>query len=387
MKKKVVFIINSFMVGGVEKLLLDIITRLDKQKFDVSIITVFGSGPLETSFQALNIPIYFAAGKFPFYEKRRRYKIYWLIIIPIIIARLVGWLWRHRPHVVVTSLYQADVLGMLAGWLARVPQRVLIHHDVYPVGSAKAYLKRKIGIGLATIVVAVSRSVKDFVIAYFGAVVDRIEIINNGIDIELFKNHGSTLSHSHLVLGMLGRLEPIKGPSIFVQSLQVLQTKYGLTPQSYLGGDGSLKSELMNYANLAKLSNLHFDGEIKDVPIWMDKIDILIIPSISEGFGLVILEGLAAGKLVITSDLPATRELIVNETNGQLFPMGNATALADVIHHLMTNSVAFNQVKQGIAKWQQQRLPDYDINQVAKRYEQLLLSGSDDHDSNGAIKP
>lgn len=386
-KKKIVFVINNFVIGGVEKLLLDIISRLDQQNFTVSIITVFGSGPLEARFRELNIPIYFAAGKFPFYVKQRLYKVYWLIMTPIIIVRLVQWFWRQRPDVVVTSLYQSDILGMLAGWLAQVPQRVLIHHDVYRLGFVKAYFKRKVGIGLATTVVTVSQPVKDFVIAYFGAMANRIEIINNGINLELFKNHGSTLDRSHLILGMLGRLEPVKGPSVFVRALQILQTKYGLMPTSYLGGDGSLKSELMSYVNQAKLSNLRFDGEIKDVPIWMNKIDILVVPSVSEGFGLVILEGLAAGKLVVASDLLVTRELIVDGINGQLFPVGDVTALADVLHRLMTDPAVFNQIKRGMLQWQQQRLPDYDINRVAKRYERLLLSGSDDQDSNGAIKP
>ncbi|MBU1092773.1 glycosyltransferase family 4 protein [Patescibacteria group bacterium] len=387
MKKKVVFIINNFVVGGVEKLLLDIIARLDKQKFDISIITVFGSGPLEDNFKALNVPIYFAAGKFPFYASHWLYKVYWLVIAPFIIARLVWWLRLHHPDTVVTSLYQADILGILASWLTHIRQRVLIHHDVYPLPFGKAYLKRKIGIGLSTKVVAVSQTVKAFVITYFGAIDSRVEVITNGINLELFKNNQFSSNDSGLTLGMLGRLEPIKGPSIFVQALQILQSEYGLTPTSYLGGSGSLKPELMGYASQAKLPNLHFDGEIQDVPGWMSKIDILVVPSMSEGFGLVILEGLATGKLVLASDLPSVRELVTNNINGQLFPVGDAKSLADMLHRLITDPTVFNQVKQGVSKWQQQRLSYYDIKQVTWHYEELLSSGREDQDNNGAIRP
>ncbi len=364
---------NNFLVGGVEHLIYDLISCLDKDKFAVSIITVFGSGPLEACFQKLNIPIYFAAGKLPFYAKRWSYKVLWLAIFPVVLVRLVLWLWCFHPAAVVTSLYQADILGMLASWLAGIPQRVLIHHDTYPVGRSKAWLKRKIGVGLATRIVAVSQTVKDFIVNYFDVAANRIDIIYNGIATEQFTPSHKFPDPSHLVLGMIGRLEPIKGPLIFAQALQILQTKFGLTPQSCLGGEGSLRPELMNYTAKAQLHNLTLDGEIKDVPTWLKKIDILINPSLSEGFSLVVLEGLAANKLVVVSDLSATRELVTDGVNGCLFPVGDATALANILQHLLTDPTSFSQLKQRLQEWRQQHLSQYDINYVTQRYEQLFL--------------
>ncbi|MFH1088492.1 MAG: glycosyltransferase family 4 protein [Patescibacteria group bacterium] len=371
-RKKVVFIINNFLVGGVEKLLLDIISRLDKQKFAVSIITVFGAGPMEASFRELGLPVYFAGGRAPFYIQKFLYKIWWLLITPGIIFRLVWWLWRFRPDVVVTSLYHADVIGMLSSWLAGVPRRVLIHHDVYQVGQLRAWLKRELGVGLATTIVAVSNTVKEFVVDYFGATNSRVEIISNGINTESFRGANREADCSIAVLGMVGRLEPVKGPTVFAEALQILQTKFKKTPSSFLGGSGSLKDELISYASSCSLNNLKFDGVIRDVSAWMQKIDILIVPSISEGFGLVVLEGLASGKIVIASDLPATRGLITNEVNGFLFQVGDAEALAGIIYHLITNQVVFNKIQQGVRQWRQEQLPHYDIDQVAKRYEELL---------------
>jgi len=383
---KVVFIMNNFLIGGVEKLILDIIVRLDGRKFFVTVVTIFGSGPLENDFQKLNIPIFFAAGKLPFYANCWWYKILWLVLIPITFVRLIWLLCRIRPTTVITSLYQSDIFGIFAGWLVGVPKRALIHHDVYKLSPIKTWLKKNIGIRLATNVVVVSQTVKDFVISYFGTAPDRVEIIHNGINVEQFSNTNQPVRHSGLVVGMLGRLEPIKGPLIFTQALQILRDKYNIVPKSYLGGIGSLKLEIDNYIIQTKLTNLNYDGEIMDVPVWMNKIDILVVPSLSEGFGLVVLEGLAAGKVVIASDLPAIRELITDGSNGCLFPVGDAVALADMLHRLMTDSIVFNPVKQGIIKWQQQQLPDYNIKQVVQRYEKLL-SGSDDQDNKGAIKP
>lgn len=371
-RKKVVFIINNFLVGGVEKLLLDIIYRLDRQKFTVSIITVFGAGPMESNFRELGIPVYFAGGKAPFYTDKVLYKICWLLITPGIIIRLIWWLWRFRPDTVVTSLYHADIVGMLSSWLVGVQKRILIHHDVYQVSQIRAWLKRKLGVGLATTVIVVSNTVKDFVIDYFGATNSQVKIIGNGINTESFRDTSREVDCSIAVLGMIGRLEPIKGPAVFVKALQILQTKFKKTPSSFLGGSGSLDSELISYASSCALNNLKFDGVIQNVPAWMQKIDILIVPSVSEGFGLVVLEGLASGKIVVASDLSATRELITNEINGFLFPVGDAEALAATIYKLITNQTMFNEIRQGILKWQQEKLSDYDIDQVVRHYEELL---------------
>ncbi|MFH0912646.1 MAG: glycosyltransferase family 4 protein [Patescibacteria group bacterium] len=374
--KKVIFVINNFAIGGVEKLLLDIISRLDKQKFTISIVTVFGSGPLESSFRQLKVPIYFVAGKFPFHHKRLPYKIYWLVIAPIILARLVWWFWHHRPAVVVTSLYQSDVLGMLASRLAGVHERVLIHHDTYPVGRSKAWLKRKIGVGLATRIVAVSQTVKDFVINYFGASADHVIIIPNGINTNRFSNGDKSPDYSNLVLGMLGRLESVKGPMVFLQALQILQIKFGLTPPSHLGGEGSLRSELINYATQAQLYNLTLDGEIRDVPDWLRKIDILVVPSIREGFGLVVLEGLIAKKIVVASDLLALHDLISDYDNGLLFKVGDAASLAEIIVNLLSNRELFAQIKSGVCRWRREKRHIFDIANVATAYDALLLDRS-----------
>ena len=373
--KRVIFVIDNFVIGGVEKLLLGIISRLDKQKFAASIITVLGSGSLEAHFRELHIPIYFVGGKFPFNYKRLPYGIYWLVITPVILVKMIKLMWQfllQRPAVVVTSIYQPDILGILAGCLMGVPKRVLIHHDNCSLSPGKAWLKRNIGLRLATHIVAVSSTVKDFLVTYFDVPPDRIEVIYNGIPTEQFISSDKSPDPSHLVLGMIGRLEPVKGPLVFVQALEILKAKFGLTPESYLGGDGSLKPNLLDYAAEADLSNLTLDGEIHDVPAWLKKIDILINPSLTEGFSLVILEGLAANKLVVVSDLPSTRESITDGLNGCLFPVGDAAALANILQRLLTDPVRFNQIKQKLREWRQQKLTLCDIQCTVEAYEKLL---------------
>ena len=381
----IMLVMNNFVIGGVEKLLYDIVARLDRREFKIVVVTVFGAGPLENQFRALNIPLYFAAGKLPFFTDKWWYKILWVIISPLVFIRLAGWLKYYRPAVVVTSLYQADILGILAGWLLGVKKRILIHHDVYRIGWIPTKLKKIFGVGLATTVVAVSKIAQDFVINYFGAKPNRVRVIHNGIDVGKFQS--SDQPHSQLVVGMLGRLEPVKGPAVFVESLRILHHKFHILPLSFIAGEGSLKDDLINYAKQNQLGGLVFDGEIQNVPGWLKKIDILVVPSVSEGFGLVALEGLAAHKVVVASDLPAMRELIIDGENGCLFPSGSAERLADTLWLLLTNREFLERVKAGMVLWRPRSLPDYDISRVTQSYENLFLSNSDDQVSAGQIRP
>jgi len=50
-KKKLFFILNNFLIGGTERILLDILKNLDRDKFEINIVTVFGSGAMEKEFR------------------------------------------------------------------------------------------------------------------------------------------------------------------------------------------------------------------------------------------------------------------------------------------------------------------------------------------------
>jgi len=62
-KKKLVFIWNNFLIGGTERMLLDVLKNLDRNNFDINIITILGSGPMEEDFRDLGCSIFFAGSK------------------------------------------------------------------------------------------------------------------------------------------------------------------------------------------------------------------------------------------------------------------------------------------------------------------------------------
>jgi len=374
MRKKVVIIINNFAVGGVERFFLNILPRLDREKVALYLVTVWGSGPLEEDYSHLNIPIYFAGTKIRF-KKNLLLKLCLTIIAPITFVKLLIILHKIKPDIVVTCLCQADILGILAAWLSRVKKRIIRHPDIKSLHPFIKCLKKAFGFNLATDVIANSQTTQRFLISYFGVSPKKIMVIPNGIDISQFTKDVAPIKvHDDLTLGFVGRLEPVKGVQYLLDASKMLKKEYNLVPKTILIGDGSLRHGFEHYVRSNNLSNIHFVGATTNVADALKRIDILIIPSLSEGFGLVVLEGLVAGKIVIASDLPVIRDLIINGKNGVLFPVADSQTLAAALFKIITDQLFFQQLCQGVDRWQHHEMHRFDINNIAQRYESFILS-------------
>src|SRR5680860_751753 len=131
-RKKLVFILNNFLIGGTERVLLEIIKNLDRDKFEINIITVFGSGLIEVEFKKLGIPIFFAGPKK--YSSSLLFKIIWVLCIPFILLRLIVFLKKIKPGIIITSLYQSDILGSWASF-GLDTKLVFIQHDIIKINQ------------------------------------------------------------------------------------------------------------------------------------------------------------------------------------------------------------------------------------------------------------
>jgi len=294
---------------------------------------------------------------------------------PVTLVSLIFILRRLQPVTVVTSLYQADVVGMLAASLVRVCQRIVIQHDVQQFGWLGRWGKRRWSLPLATQVVAVSQTVADFLHIYFAVPQQKTWVIPNGVDTLRWSVGIRRLEPQQLpVVGMVGRLEPIKGAKYFLEALNILQQEWQLAPTAKLIGDGSLRSSLESYAASHGLTRVEFRGFARDVARAIAPIDILIVPSLAEGFGLVVLEGMAARKVIIAADLPAVRELIQDRINGYLFPVGDSRVLAERLRDLLIHPQTIPQIVSQLDRWWVERGTAYDISTVVDQYQALLLA-------------
>ncbi|MBU1082990.1 glycosyltransferase family 4 protein [Patescibacteria group bacterium] len=378
MKKKVVFIINNFVVGGVELFIRELWTRLDHSQVEVSVISVWGSGVLVDTYKRLSVPIYWAGSRLIYNSKNPLLKLYFTIISPITFLRLVGLLRVIKPTAVLTCLTQADLLGIPAAYLSGVPRRIIRQADVKSLQPIVKWLKRKISIRLATKVVANSVPTGEFVHQYFKTPKEKIVTIPNGIELSKFGTVATQDIRATVpTIGFLGRLESIKGIQYLIDALCILKQEYGLTPKTLVFGDGSLRSQLEEKTSSNNLSSVEFRGETLDSVNALSEIDILVVPSVSEGFGFVFLEGLAAARAVVASNLPSFRSIMGLEEAALLFPVANSPILAKTLADLLKDPALMTTLQNKARSFINGQGKQYDLAKTVEKYQVVLLSAGD----------
>ncbi|MBX3357723.1 MAG: glycosyltransferase family 4 protein [Phycisphaeraceae bacterium] len=192
--------------------------------------------------------------------------------------------------------------------------------------------------------VAVSERVREAWAAYLrqiGKGEDRVSVVTSGLDTRRFRAEPATVGalrreilgeRTGPVLMYVARLVAGKGHEHLTE---VMRSVVAASPGAVLAlvGDGERRGEIEGAFRAAGLGGcLRLLGDRHDVPLLLASCDLFVFPSLSEGFGLAVLEAMAAGKAVVAFDLPALREFVETDRrreSGVLVGLGDAAAMGD----------------------------------------------------------
>ena len=269
-------------------------------------------------------------------------------------AALLGRLWglvsSIKPHVLHTHLLKADALGAVAGRFGGA--RVTIsskHNDEAPLRKRHVSLLHGWLSRLDDRIIVLSDHVGRYVVDVGRAPQEKIRRVYYGVDL----NRPLALSHSAVralrreldlppdgpFLLCVGRLDEQKGhPTLFEAMRSVLARE----PDARLVVVGGAQQSGADYAAYLRHLSAHpdldgriiFTGERTDVPRLMAACDLFVLASRWEGFGLVFLEAMAAGKPVVATHVSAIPEVVLHEQTGLLVPPDDPVALAAAILRL-----------------------------------------------------
>jgi glycosyltransferase involved in cell wall biosynthesis len=258
-------------------------------------------------------------------------------LLPAAIARAVrsvapDVVWAHSLQ------FQSTVFAALIARSARIPFVVTAHIGdlravAGPVGVAARMHEATIGrtiLRLANRAIAVSEPVADHIRALEPGI--PVDVVPNGVDLTRFSPHEP--ADENLRIGFLGRLVPNKGADVAIRAL-ALAVASGLRATMSVAGDGPERSRLEALAvQLGVDALVRFVG-FQDAPeIWMREIDVLVRPSTTEGMPLAALEAMAAGVVVVASDVPGNAALLRHGELGLLVPLRDVSALSDALGRL-----------------------------------------------------
>lgn len=189
---------------------------------------------------------------------------------------------------------------------------------------------------------------------------ERIITIENGVDVARFANAQSTIKRDgKVIVVMVAAFRPQKDHATLLRAMTRLSDDYHL----WLVGDGELRKQVEQLVvDLGLSERVRFLGNRRDVPEILKSADIVVMSSNWEGFGLAAVEGMAAGKPVIASDVDGLRQIV--EGFGCVFHQGDDLQLAEYIKRLAMDKIEY----QRIASKCQERATDFDIQQMMSGY-------------------
>lgn len=364
-------IVDGFRMGGAENKLWELIENLDPSRYRSLVANVGPAGPLEKRFYDLGVPI-FQCQRHSRFDPR-----------PVFQLRRI--MTEQQVDIVQNTLFWADVVGATAAKLARVPVVLsweTVTHEGNPYHNK---LQRRAGYHWAMQwtdkVVAVSHEIKQSLIKNRGLEADKIQVIHYGVDLQKFNARGLYqekrkalgFGADTLVIGVVARLEKVKGHRYFVEAFKNLVQKHTKL-QAIFVGDGSCREELTaQIRNYRLQERIHFLGVRKDIPELLNAIDLFVLPSIAgEGLPNVVLEAMACGKPVIATRVGGTPEAVRHQENGYLAEPADVASLQLALGKALSDPQRLRQMGQRSREIAEQAFSlQKQISSFEKLYQQL----------------
>lgn len=246
-------------------------------------------------------------------------------------------------------LFPAGLVAVLAGKFKKKPVYVTAHgSDVFCLYKRNKFMRPVIKYVLkhADKVLVVSEALKkELLNINIEGLADKVEINWNVVDIDRFqkkeeKSFKKELSIDKPIVMFVGNLIPRKKVKYLLEAKKLLKNDCYLI----IVGDGPLMKDLKETTKDLDLKNVIFTGARYDVEEIIPSADILVLPSVSESFGLVLIEALACGVAVIGSNVDGIREIVTDDV-GLLVEPKNSEDLAKAIDNLLSNEELLNSMK------------------------------------------
>ncbi|SRX54895.1 glycosyltransferase family 4 protein [Aequorivita sp. CIP111184] len=276
---------------------------------------------------------------------------------------------KEKPTIVHTHTPKAGIVGMMAAWLARIPNRL---HTVAGLPLMEATGKKrklldfveKLTYRFATKVYPNSKGLYDFIVAENLAKPEKLKIIgqgsSNGINTQYFDPSIFTAKRNtfrqelnipadSFVFVFVGRLVGDKGINELVQAFSKLNSEFRIQDSKLLlvgpfeGELDPLKRETITA--IENNPNIISVGYQNDVRPYFAAADALVFPSYREGFPNVAMQAGAMGLPSIVSDINGCNEIIIPNVNGLIIPPKNTEALAEAMQLLINDIELYNRLK------------------------------------------
>lgn len=367
---KIVHLITGLLTGGTEMWLYNLVTRMDKRRYENIVISITEGGPVAKLLEEAGVKVVSLG------LKRGR-------VNPSAVFRLVSLLKSENPRVLQTWLYHADLFGMIANSLSvRAPMLWNLRCSKldpkdHPV-SLFAIIKI-LGLLSKRPVAVISNSTAGRAEhERLGYSPDRWEMIHNGFDTDLLcpdpalrqrTRDGLGVEKGEMLIGMVARYDPMKDHATFIKAAGDLRRRWPSARFALVGAGMDASNDAL--ARMIRDNGIEAQtlllGERRDVYKIYPAFDVGASSSYSEGFPNAIGEAMACGVPCVVTDAGDSRAIVGDA--GMITPIRDPLAMADAMGKMLSMSP---EKKAALGRQARDRIQErYSMNESVRRYERL----------------
>jgi len=277
------------------------------------------------------------------------------------VLRLVRYMRREKYDIVHAHTPKAGIVGMLAAFIAQVPNRIYTMHGM-PLETAKGYKREllrsveSLTFRLATKRLIVSQSLSERAVGERITMLGEFEILGDGtacgVDRRRFNSSGKSESivrdvrrkygicPETVVVGFVGRVVPDKGIVCLLDAFDVLVKRCSVAVSLFIVGEYEIVRESVSDATRRRIEEnpkIISCGKTDDIVSCYYAMDMLVLPSRREGFNYALIEAAACGLPTITTRATGCVDAVVQDETGFIADVDDVQQLADAIQKLVEN--------------------------------------------------
>lgn len=376
-RRRIVHVVYSFSVGGLENVIVQLINRLPADEFEHVVLSL-------TTISDFKNRITQPGVRFIELHKQPGHAI------PLY-PRIYKLLRELKPDVVHTCNLAALEITPLA-WLARVPLRVHAEHgwDAHdPHGQRKKYQRvRQLYKPFVSHYVAVSAEIDRYLAQQIHVTPCRRSLIANGVDTDLFSPAGAEtpwprncpfVPRRHWLVGTVGRLQTVKNQPLLARAfVRMLDSHPEAAARARLVivGDGPLRADIQSVLHQAGRADLAWvPGARDDIPDILRVLDCFVLPSQAEGTSCTLQEAMASALPVIATAVGGTPALLSHGDTGWLVPSDDLDALAEVMWQCFQAPQAATELGRRAREF---IIAQHGVQAMIKRYQGLMGAVADE---------
>jgi glycosyltransferase involved in cell wall biosynthesis len=356
--RRILYVSDSLHMGGAERVLIGLAAGLVARGARVTVACSVG-GSLAVEAERAGVEVRVLGSSL---VKRRLDAAFACALTQLIV--------NEPPDLVHTHMYASTVAATLALQQSRIPLVVHEHSEAdwrdseARYNAAKAYRR-------SAVVIAVSTAIRHRLVDVDGVPSAKIHVLHSALPRLPGRAAAGGLPRPNgPLVGVVARLQPEKGVAVFLRAAARLAQS--VPDAGYVViGDGPQRGMLERLAADLGVA-VSFLGFRPDGPALVGELDLLVIPSFSEGTPLVVLEGAAAGVPVVATPVGGIPEQVSDGIEGLLVPPGDDRALADACRRILADRAFGARLAAAAADRLRQADPEAAVNAVAALYAHVL---------------